>query len=114
MFEEYAQFGWGHTHDLAQADVYLRDDVRGLKRPVVNGKETHLKAANNACLGCHDKPNTIGKKEAKKLPPIPLSHYATTKDKSKKQQRKLSGARFLCTQCHVPQAQLKPLVGNSF
>jgi len=70
--------------------------------------------ANNACVGCHDKPNTIGKKEAKKLPPMPLSHYATTKDKSKQQQRKLSGARFLCTQCHVPQAKVKPLVENNF
>jgi len=40
LFEEYAQFGRGHMHDLADFDVYLRDDVRGLKWPVVNGKET--------------------------------------------------------------------------
>jgi nitrate reductase NapA len=40
VFEEYAQFGRGHEHDLAEFDVYFRDDVRGLKWPVVNGKET--------------------------------------------------------------------------
>lgn len=40
LFEEYAQFGRGHAHDLAEFDVYYRDDVRGLKWPVVNGKET--------------------------------------------------------------------------
>ena len=41
LFEEYAQFGRGHAHDLAPFDVYFRDDVRGLKWPVVDGKETH-------------------------------------------------------------------------
>jgi nitrate reductase NapA len=40
LFEEYAEFGRGHEHDLAPFDVYYRDDVRGLKWPVVNGKET--------------------------------------------------------------------------
>ncbi len=41
LFEEYAQFGRGHAYDLADFDVYFRDDVRGLKWPVVHGKETH-------------------------------------------------------------------------
>lgn len=41
LFEEYASFGRGHAHDLAEFDVYMRDDVRGLKWPVVDGKETH-------------------------------------------------------------------------
>jgi len=40
LFEEYAEFGRGHGHDLADFDIYLRDDIRGLKWPVVNGKET--------------------------------------------------------------------------
>jgi nitrate reductase NapA len=38
LFEEYAWFGRGHGHDLAPFDVYHK--VRGLKWPVVNGKET--------------------------------------------------------------------------
>jgi nitrate reductase NapA len=40
LFEEYAGFGRGHMHDLAPFDTYYRDDVRGLKWPVVDGKET--------------------------------------------------------------------------
>ncbi len=40
LFEEYAQFGRGHHHDLAPFDLYFRDDVRGLRWPVVDGKET--------------------------------------------------------------------------
>jgi nitrate reductase NapA len=38
LFEEYAQFGRGHGHDLAAFDEYHK--VRGLRWPVVNGKET--------------------------------------------------------------------------
>jgi nitrate reductase NapA len=40
LFEEYAEFGRGHHHDLAPFDAYFRDDVRGLKWPVVGGEET--------------------------------------------------------------------------
>jgi len=40
LFEEYAQFGRHHMHDLASFDTYLADDVRGLSWPVVDGKET--------------------------------------------------------------------------
>jgi len=40
LFEEYASFGRGHGHDLADFDTYYRDDVRGLRWPVVDGKET--------------------------------------------------------------------------
>ncbi len=38
LFEEYAEFGRGHGHDLAPFDEYHK--VRGLRWPVVNGKET--------------------------------------------------------------------------
>jgi nitrate reductase NapA len=38
LFEEYASFGRGHGHDLADYDVYHQ--VRGLRWPVVDGKET--------------------------------------------------------------------------
>ncbi len=40
LFEEYAAFGRGHGHDLAPFDTYHRE--RGLRWPVVNGKETLL------------------------------------------------------------------------
>jgi nitrate reductase NapA len=38
LFEEYAQFGRGHAHDLAPFDLYHK--TRGLRWPVVDGKET--------------------------------------------------------------------------
>lgn len=38
LWEEYREFGVGHGHDLADFDTYHK--VRGLRWPVVNGKET--------------------------------------------------------------------------
>ena len=38
LFEEYARFGRGKAHDLAPFDTYHQ--TRGLRWPVVNGKET--------------------------------------------------------------------------
>lgn len=38
LFEEYAQFGRGHAHDLGPFDLYHQ--TRGLRWPVVDGKET--------------------------------------------------------------------------
>ena len=38
LFEEYAQFGRGHGHDLADFDEYHK--AHGLRWPVVDGKET--------------------------------------------------------------------------
>lgn len=38
LFEEYARFGRGHGHDLAEFDRYHQE--RGLRWPVVNGQET--------------------------------------------------------------------------
>ncbi|HEY8242602.1 MAG TPA: periplasmic nitrate reductase subunit alpha [Casimicrobiaceae bacterium] len=38
LFEEYATFGRGHGHDLAPFDMY--HETRGLRWPVVDGKET--------------------------------------------------------------------------
>ena len=38
LFEEYAAFGRGHGHDLAPFDTYHQ--TRGLRWPVVDGKET--------------------------------------------------------------------------
>ena len=38
LWQEYRQFGLGNGHDLADFDTYHR--VRGLRWPVVNGRET--------------------------------------------------------------------------
>jgi nitrate reductase NapA len=39
LWQEYLVFGKGNGKDLAEFDVYHQDNVRGLKWPVVNGKE---------------------------------------------------------------------------
>ena len=41
LFEEYAEFGRGKAHDLADFDTY--HNVRGLRWPVVDGKETQYR-----------------------------------------------------------------------
>jgi nitrate reductase NapA len=46
LFEEYAQFGRGHGHDLAPFDAYHQE--RGLRWPVVNGKETQWRYREGA------------------------------------------------------------------
>jgi len=93
-----------------------------------------ITAASNQCLGCHmpDVAKSVG------ATPIPASHFTdfrpkTTLDKSgqivkegKKienttdivtvahKMKKLNPARYNCSQCHVPQANVKPLVENTF
>lgn len=66
---------------------------------------------DNQCLECHDKPKHIGKKSSTRSP-MPESHYAV-KGENKKEWR-MAGARFTCTQCHVPQADVGTLVDNTF
>ncbi|KLV05917.1 nitrate reductase [Photobacterium aquae] len=46
LFEEYASFGRGHGHDLAPYDMYHK--VRGLRWPVVDGKETQWRFAEGS------------------------------------------------------------------
>lgn len=69
---------------------------------------------NNMCKSCHDTPDNIGKPRVKGTPtPIPASHYTDVRFGNKKG-KQVIGARTVCTQCHVPQAQVKPLVENTF
>ena len=83
---------------------------------------------NNACLGCHmpDVAKSMG------ATPIPVSHFTnfrpsssyalkgentsdgTLKHVSIKKQKELYQGRYNCTQCHAPQANVAPLVGNNF
>ena len=78
---------------------------------------------NNACLGCH-MPNVAASMGAT---PISPTHFKDFFASTKKQLNKFSGAshvhsdkndiapqRYNCSQCHVPQANAKPLVKNTF
>jgi cytochrome c-type protein NapB len=53
----------------------------------------------------------IGKKKTKGLPtPMPESHYHKADDGK----LEFSDTRYVCVQCHTPQADVKDLVGNTF
>lgn len=75
--------------------------------------------ARNMCKTCHDKRDTFdanGKAKKVKGQPtaIPASHYIDHRLDTGKIGKTLVGARTVCTQCHVPQANVKPLVKNTF
>jgi len=70
-------------------------------------------AEDNQCLDCHDKPRYIGRplnkdRSKKNKSPMSKEHYA---DASLEE---IDGARFNCTQCHVPQANAPALVESTF
>ncbi|MBK9064405.1 MAG: nitrate reductase cytochrome c-type subunit [Acidobacteria bacterium] len=66
--------------------------------------------ADNGCLTCHalDKPEPGGPV------PIPASHYVDLRNAPTVKRAEIAGSRFVCTACHVPQANVKPLVANTF
>jgi len=65
----------------------------------------------NECMDCHDKPRYIGR-ESSTRSPMPESHYRDTG--LEQQEWQMAGLRFNCTLCHVPQAEVMPLVENNF
>ncbi len=67
--------------------------------------KVNLKA--NRCLKCHDKSNY----KEEEAPMTGKSHYIGADGK---EMDKISMKRYFCNQCHVPQADAKPLVKNTF
>ncbi|MBB4301992.1 cytochrome c-type protein NapB [Rhodobium orientis] len=61
----------------------------------------------NTCLNCHG-PETFKKEKA---PRIGDSHFV---DADGKVLETMNQRRHFCSQCHVPQADVKPLVENTF
>jgi len=61
----------------------------------------------NMCLRCHDWPNNV----QENAPMVSVSHFI---DREGHKLDKVSSQRWFCVQCHVPQADAKPLVDNSF
>ncbi|TAK47647.1 MAG: nitrate reductase cytochrome c-type subunit [Xanthobacteraceae bacterium] len=61
----------------------------------------------NQCMTCHDWPaNTKAG-----APKVSETHY---NDREGNRLDKITGTRFFCTQCHVPQADARPLISNTF
>lgn len=74
-----------------------------------------ITANSNMCISCHARPNMWGSVRAKGMPtPIPPSHYTDLRNAPGKVSKNLVKARYNCTQCHVPQADVKPPIGNTF
>ena len=61
----------------------------------------------NMCLRCHDWPNNA----QENAPMVSVSHFL---DRDGNKLDKVSSRRWFCVQCHVPQADAKPLVDNLF
>jgi nitrate reductase (cytochrome), electron transfer subunit len=70
-----------------------------------------ITSSNNKCLSCHDDPDMMGKARGKGIAtPMPESHYHKADNGS----LTFSEKRYVCVQCHTPQADVDELVGNTF
>jgi len=69
-----------------------------------------ITAKQNACADCH----SVKEKEPGQPTPIPASHYTDYRNGPATPGDKVAGARWVCTACHVPLTDAKPLVGNAF
>lgn len=61
----------------------------------------------NRCLACHSRANSA----RSQAPMISITHYM---DRDGQPLAAMSPRRYFCTQCHVTQAEVKPLVENGF
>lgn len=69
---------------------------------------------DNQCLECHDRPDEIGSEAGRGGKPMDKMHYARAGEEGSDEGWLLSGLRYNCNQCHVPQAGVTPLVENYF
>lgn len=83
----------------------FRDQPPVIPHAVENFDEITLE--ENQCLSCHG-PDVYKKKNA---PKIGDSHF---RDREGRMLSTTSAARHNCVQCHVPQVDAPPLVGNDF
>jgi cytochrome c-type protein NapB len=61
----------------------------------------------NKCLSCHSRANSARTQATM----ISITHYM---DRDGQALAAVSPRRYFCNQCHVPQTEVQPLVGNSF
>lgn len=72
-----------------------------------NVEKYQLNLKVNQCMHCHDWPNNI----EEGAPKISETHYT---DRNGVALDHVAKTRWFCTQCHVPQANARPLVRNDF
>lgn len=66
-----------------------------------------VSARGNKCLSCHAR-NRIGESQA---PMISITHFS---DRDGQFLASVSPRRYFCTECHVPQHDVKAPIGNDF
>ena len=67
----------------------------------------HVDKNANKCLSCHSRANSA----RAQAPMISITHYT---DRDQQTLAAVAPRRYFCTQCHVPQQDVKPLVENRF
>ena len=90
------------------------DDVRKMRAypdqpPVIphSIEGYQLSVNTNRCLSCHKREFT----ESSGAPMISVTHYMTREGQMLAD---VSPRRYFCTACHVPQAEINPLIENTF
>ena len=93
---------------------WVVDDVRQMRAypeqpPIIpHSIEGYQLSVNaNRCLSCHKREFTQGSG----APMISVTHYM---DREGQMLADVSPRRYFCTACHVPQADVAPLVENTF
>jgi len=93
---------------------WIVDDIRLMRAypeqpPVIphSIEGYQLSVNTNRCLSCHKREFTQGSG----APMISVTHYMTREGQMLAD---VSPRRYFCTACHVPQADVKPLVENRF
>lgn len=93
---------------------WVVDDIRKMRAypeqpPIIpHSIEGYQLSVNaNRCMSCHKREFT----EGSGAPMISVTHYMTREGQMLAD---VSPRRYFCTACHVPQADIQPLVGNTF
>ena len=101
---------------IAQEPVpkWVTDDVRRMRAypeqpPIIphsiDGYQ--LSVNTNRCMSCHKREYTQGSG----APMISITHFQT---RDGQMLADVSPRRYFCTECHVPQANVRPLIENRF
>jgi len=96
--------------DVNEGDIYKYEkDREPIPREYVQQPPLipHTIANYNKCMDCHSWTRYKETGATK----VSLTHF---KDRDGKELSNISPRRYFCTQCHVPQTNARPLVGNTF
>lgn len=108
----------GGTLDNNAPAPEIANEQRGLERRTRNWPEQpptiphairdyQVDRNFNQCLTCHSRARSV----QSGAPMVSITHYW---DRDHQPLAAVSPRRYFCTQCHVPQHDLAPIIGNTF